>query len=432
MLLEVKKNFSCNTVLARFMENPTVASLSALLNQKVLAKGDCIPTRVYSDALLPDEINPLDEVNPYIRRPRNILLTGANGFLGCFMLDHLISITNANIFCLVRATSNQQAQKRLEEALIAFGLEYLLGKPRIKVIAGNLESPYLGLNEDNYYSLCNSIDSIYHNAANVNHIYDYAYLYAVNVGSTLALLRFSTTGINKGFHYISTLSAASNVNLSGEVVEAEPTNLPPAFINNGYNLTKWVSERLVWQALKRGLQTAIYRPGNITGDSRYGICQPRRNRILLLIKGSLQLGIFPRWNMTFDLCPVDFIAKAIICLSLTKTSLPIYHLHNPQSLTWVDYISSLIFFGYQFKFVEPAVWRSKLLQIDESNALFDIIYFYLDEENEDISDMSLIQSHRTSEILSGLGISYPEIESKLLLQHFRYLVESSFFPPPNT
>jgi amino acid adenylation domain-containing protein/thioester reductase-like protein len=432
MLLGVKKTLSRNMALARFMENPTVASLSSLLCDPTLAKGARIPTQVYSDALLPSDICPLAEVNPYVRQPRNILLTGANGFLGCFIIEQLLNLTSANIFCLVRAKNDEEARKRLNKSLISFGLAHLDKQSRIKVIAGDLEHSQLNLSENNYHTLCNLIDAIYHCGANVNHIYDYVYLYAANVSSTLILLRFATTGINKAFHYISTLSAASNVNESGEIVEAEPINAPPAFVNNGYNLTKWVSEQLVWQAFNVGVHGAIYRPGNITGDSQYSICQPERNRILLLIKGSLQLGVIPRWEMAFDLSPVDFLAHAIVSLSLSKSPLLVYHLHNPKPLTWVDYVSTLRIFGYQFDFVEPDLWRSRLLQIDETNALFDVISFYLDDENEDIGDMSLIHWQGTANALAELGINYPEKNLDLLQIHFRYLIESGFLPDPVT
>jgi amino acid adenylation domain-containing protein/thioester reductase-like protein len=432
LLLTVKKTLSHSVALVRFIENPTVASLSSLLGDQTLAKNDRIPTRVYSDTLLSNDIRPLAEVNPYIRQPRNVLLTGANGFLGCFIIERLISLTKANIFCLVRAINEEEAQKRLKKALISFGLVHLVDQSRIKVIVGDLEQPRLDLSKDSYHVLCNSIDVIYHNGAHVNHIYDYASLYAANVGSTLTLLRFATTGINKAFHYISTLSAASNANASGELVEAEPANVPPAFINNGYNLTKWVSECLVSQAFNTGVNAAIYRPGNIIGDCQHGICRPDKNRILRLIKGSLQLGVFPRWEMAFDLSPIDFLASAIVALSLSNSPLPVYHLHDPKPITWIDYISTLHTFGYQFDFIEPDVWRSKLLQVDQTNALFDVISFYLDEENEDIGDMSHIHWQRTANALDRLDIDYPEKNFDLLKRHFIYLIESGFFPKPVT
>ncbi|WP_256825653.1 SDR family oxidoreductase, partial [Pseudomonas juntendi] len=69
---------------------------------------------------------------------------------------------------------------------------------------------------------------------------------------------------------------------------------------------------LVWEAAERGVDATILRPGNITGVASSGLCQPTRNRILLLVKGSLQLGAAPAGDTDFDFTPVDFLAHAAV------------------------------------------------------------------------------------------------------------------------
>lgn len=430
MLLAVKKTLSRDMALARFVENPTIASLASLLSNPDLAKGARIASRVYEDAVLPDDVAPLPTYNASIHQPERVLLTGANGFLGCFILEQLLQQTRAQVVCLVRGADDAQAHARLNSALISFGLLALIDHPRILVLAGDIGMPNLGVPESRFAELAATIDAIYHNGAHVNHLFDYSYLYQANVGSTLMLLRLACTGKNKSLHFVSTLSAASQVNANGELEESGPADVPPAFVNNGYNLTKWVSERLVWQAAQRGLSATIYRPGNITGHARTGTCQPDRNRILLLLKGSLQMEAMPVWpDMSFDLSPVDYLAQAIVGLSLVEQGEPVYHLHNPMPLTWKEYVNTLTQLGYRFEWIAPDAWRQRLLQLDEHNALFDVISFYLDEENEDIGDMSVIHWQRTARMLKQIGVDYPAKDHALLHAHFRYLMDCGFLPP---
>ena len=43
-----------------------------------------------------------------------------------------------------------------------------------------------------------------------------------------------------------------------------------AGLPNGYAKSKWVADRMMQEAVARGLPVSIYRPGFISGDSRDG------------------------------------------------------------------------------------------------------------------------------------------------------------------
>lgn len=49
--------------------------------------------------------------------PENIFLTGGTGFLGVFLLYELLEQTNANIYCLVRASTKIDGKQRLQQSL---------------------------------------------------------------------------------------------------------------------------------------------------------------------------------------------------------------------------------------------------------------------------------------------------------------------------
>ncbi|WP_456280532.1 amino acid adenylation domain-containing protein [Cupriavidus sp. JZ107] len=431
LMLAVKMQFAGNAPLARFMERPTIAALATLLTDREQKKGDQIPERVYEDMRLPDDVWPVEGVRKRAGDPEAVLLTGANGFLGSFLAAELIAQTRATVYCLIRAEDAAAGRARLDQALHANGLTALVGHPRVRVVLGDLARPRLGLSPDAWRHLAREIDAIYHNGAHVNHVYDYPFLYEANVGSTLELLRLACDHRNKSLHFVSTLSAASAMDGGGMVLEEGPAMNAPAFVNNGYNVSKWVSEHLVWEALQRGFDVTILRPGNITGVAATGLCQPDRNRILLLVKGSVQLGYAPAGDTAFDFSPVDALARAMVrCTLDPRRDAAVFHLQNPQPLSWEDYLGALARLGYDLTLEDPAAWRRRLPSIDERNALFDVVAFYLDDSQEDIGDMSRIACARTTATLARLGVAYPAKDRSLLESHFRYLVESGFLPRP--
>ena len=64
------------------------------------------------DAVLDDSIQPNLSLPPTVN-PNRILLTGATGFLGAFLLSELLKKTSADIYCLVRAESTDKASTKL-------------------------------------------------------------------------------------------------------------------------------------------------------------------------------------------------------------------------------------------------------------------------------------------------------------------------------
>ncbi len=63
---------------------------------------------------------------------------------------------------------------------------------------------------------------------------------------------------------------------AGHILEAPAASSLPLYIKNGYNLSKWVAERLIGRAVAQGAWVNIHRPGNISFNSRNGCAKPRR------------------------------------------------------------------------------------------------------------------------------------------------------------
>ena len=108
---------------------------------------------------------------------KHVLLTGATGFLGPFLLRSLLDQTSAVYTVLVRAADPAAARERLKTDLEAAGLYDLRTAEafdaRVHAICGDLASPRLGLSDRVWLQLAETIDTIVHNGAWVDYVLDY-------------------------------------------------------------------------------------------------------------------------------------------------------------------------------------------------------------------------------------------------------------------
>ena len=137
----------------------------------------------------------------------HILLTGATGFLGPFLLRNLLIRTNSVIHVLIRATDTEHGLDRIiaslrKAKLWSPALEALV-REQVRVVCGDLAQPNLGLGEDAFAGLAATVDAIVHNGALVNYVRTYDALRPANVEGTRELLRLAMTTHRKTFHLVS-------------------------------------------------------------------------------------------------------------------------------------------------------------------------------------------------------------------------------------
>ena len=140
--------------------------------------------RMRADGSLPPEVQP----GPAALNGNNldlVLLTGATGFLGAYLLSTLLRETAATVLCLVRSGEKSVGQDRVRQNLKSFGLWEPGLEERIRLIPGDVSRPRLGWTERQYQTLSNQVSAIYHAAADVNWVYPYSQLREVNVEGTL-------------------------------------------------------------------------------------------------------------------------------------------------------------------------------------------------------------------------------------------------------
>ncbi|MBW8130788.1 MULTISPECIES: amino acid adenylation domain-containing protein [Pseudomonas] len=422
LLLRFREQFGRSFSLSHFIEAPTIRTLATWVED---GEGPDAPSsQAVRDAQQEWSLNLLPENRA--GDPHKVIVTGANSFVGVHIVEALLAGHATQVACLVREEPGHSAMMRFTQALREYRLDHL-DLSRVQVFAADISLPRLGLANDAYDTLTRDFGVLVHNAARVNHVMDYASLARDNVDPIFECLRLCETHCKKVFNFISTLSASSSLDTQGYVLEAPAATTLPLYIKNGYNLSKWVAERQLGRAVERGAWVNIHRPGNISFHSRTGACQPQKNRLMLMLKGSLQLGLVPRLALNFDLMPVDFLARFIAfhCAGF-QANRSVFNLHNPQPLSWAHYLDAFSRAGHRFRRVSIAHWQQEIRTVSQDNALFGVLGFYLERLDEDIGDTSMIRHDNARQGVQQMGAHYPDKDSALLSKGCNYLKAIGF------
>ncbi len=442
---EIEKHFEVRLPLIAIFQGRTIEALAEVL--RLQTDSSVVELQEPALDLQAKAVLDLDtcpEVRPseLITRPSHLLLTGATGFLGCFLLNELLQHTAAQIYCLMRASSTEEAQQRLQHTLEGAGLWQPAFRSRIVAVKGDLARPLLGLSKKQFEELAETLEVIYHNGALVNTLYPYQELKAPNVLGTQEILRLATHGKVKPLHYISTLSVFSHTATLQElpILEDEMLDEHAQHLLGGYAQSKWVAEKLVTIARSRGLPVTIYRPGRISGHSQTGAWRTE-DLICRMIKGSIQLGSVPGLiaEERLELTPVDYVSQAIVALARRKDSVgQAFHLFNPATISVGELIDYANAFGYQVRQVGYDTWVDELAGVTEGvtdNALAPLAPLFPKKGRVGQPVQALQRAFGNGNVVAGLAgtsITCPPADQKLLSAYFSHLIQSGFLPAPQS
>jgi thioester reductase-like protein len=271
--------------------------------------------------------------------PHTVVLTGATGFVGAFLLDALLRASDrGRVLCMVRAATVEEADGRLRANLARYGLSPPGVEERVVPLVADLSAPRLGLDAERWSELAEQVDTIYHNAAEMNWLAHYSTLRRTNVEGTRQILWLAAEGRPKTIHYVSSVGVAGR----GAALVEEGTDREQ-FLGkhgNGYEQSKWVAEGLVEQAGRRGVAIAIYRPGLVVGDSRSGACAAG-DFMNSVLRACIELGSCPQLPAAIDLSPVDYVTRGLVALSREASCVgQVFHLVHPEPVS-VDALRDL-------------------------------------------------------------------------------------------
>lgn len=397
-----------------------------------------IEQTLIADAQLPDDIRPAS-VAPS-GSPRSVLLTGATGFLGAFLLHELLTTTAVTVHCLVRAEDGVQGRERVLANLGTYGLAADIEPRRIVIVPGDLAKPRLGLTAAAFEELARAVDAIYHNGAWLNFFYAYDALKAANVLGTLEVLRLARIGTSKPVHYVSTSGVFYSRSYRGmRLPEADAADHCAGHAL-GYSQSKWVAERLVTAAGVRGLPVTVYRAPFITGHSETGGWNTD-DFICRLVQGIAALGAMPDLSASMDIVPVDYVARALVRLAQQPALAGRrFHLCAGNEVPWPALAGWLGENGYAVQ-VEPyARWLTRLPALrGTTHALAPFVPLFLEKPAPDQPTVpevflqsihSRIEGTETARTLAPLRLTPPVINAALWRTYLASLAADGLLPAP--
>ena len=445
---KIMLKFDIDIPIHQLFKVPTIRGVGELVefaqkNQLDVAIKDQHSVNLRKDSELDFEINLTGLPKANYFDPKDVLLTGGTGYLGAYLIKELMDRTSANVHVLARGKSTEHVYKRLVDNMIDFGIWQPSYAYRLVPLHGDLGSAQLGLSDDQWQSLADNIDCVYHNGALVNFVFPYSALRAANVQGTKELLKLCCQRKIKAFHYVSTIDTILSVHLNRPFIEDATAVDSTVSIPGGYTGSKWVAERTVHLAQEQGLPVSIYRPGLILGHTESGHTQTS-DYLVILLKGFLKMGLLPEFARIFDTVPVDYVAKAIVQVSKNPRSHgKFYHLFNPAPVTVYKYYEWIRNFGYQFEVAPSHETRRYVQQVGPDHPLYPLTPLILGATPEDeIAARSLdpiymnevqpdLECKNTLEMIAGSDVFCPPMDEQQAIKNIQYLIDIKWLETPD-
>ena len=378
------------------------------------------------DSVLAPEVSPNGSAKTTrLSQASSVLVSGATGFLGAFLLDELLRATrpSTRFYCLLRerASGQERPEDRILETVEFYGLSRPSTEGRVMPVLGDISRPWMGLDSEEYQELAEKIDLIFHCAASVDYSLSYEAAKPHSVDGTSEVLRFACTSRTKTVQYIS----SNGVFPGGDDTPYMEDNRIDGFVDRmegGYNQAKWAAERLVWSAVSRGLPACIYRPGNIGHHSSTGTVNPNdfQSQIIRACASSGYAPLAPDWR--FEMTPVDFLVNAIARFSDDPAHLgKVYNVAQQDPVTAESVFAHMQNLGYETDRVPLDEWKSRLQEMadrEDDLELGDLVRS-LDSVEGYLSDTSAYDISRFSEALAEIGMTMPTVDTAYVTRFLR-------------
>ena len=385
------------------------AMLARLSEEQAAYERECMTADARFEAL------PFDAGARHGDPTGDVLLTGATGFFGPFLLRALLEQTGSTFHALVRATDERQGMDKIRAALRRAGL---LAAPlsdaldrRVRVVSGDLGRHELGLRHETWNALAARVGSVIHNGALVHYVQSYDALRPANVDGTRELLRFAMTGLPKSFHFVS--STFIHGWSAKPILWETDDNAAMDNLDFGYAQSKWVAEQLVLAAGRNGLNVQVYRPSLISASS--GGAGSADDIAVRLLAFMITHGLAPEAGNQLSFLPADVAAHNIAAIVAAAASSPVpLHVTVDEYYSMVDVTREISrTYGYAFAYLPIPKF---VAEMNRRATRLDPIFPLLDFFNRSHPKISAMQrkrynndGYRAAREASGRGCADPTL-----------------------
>ncbi|KAL5314376.1 hypothetical protein ACEPPN_018802 [Leptodophora sp. 'Broadleaf-Isolate-01'] len=322
------------------------------------------------------------------------LLTGSTGSFGSYLLHTLLSSSKvAKVYCLNRRedVAESQAESNAKRGLVSSW------DHRVEFLKADLSQDMLGLKQEDYRRLKHDVTVIIHSQWQVN--FNLALSsFLSHIAGVLNLTKFSANAtFSPPITFISSIGTVSNyASLYDQPRIPEiPFHDPKIAADAGYAESKWIAERLLEEAGKRGVRSNIMRVGQIAGPVEDGTRETgewnRSEWFPSLIASSKYLKCLPTelpGHEEVAWIPVDTLSKILVEIVMADieelNTLPptqIFHLANPVASNWSTLVPKMAKFSQSspvngtepsIKSVPFATWFAKLDESSKADVDVDV------------------------------------------------------------
>lgn len=371
-----------------------------------------------------------------------VVVTGATGSLGAHIVAQLVRRPDiTEVCCLVRADSDETAQKRVIESMKAREIYHDLlpeHHRKISCYRSDFSKSDLGLNDAVYGEISKKIKSLIHSAWSVNFNKNLSSFEADCIAGAKNLMMLCLSAQQPqpaSFNFCSSVSTV--VNTPGDTV---PEVLPTSFNSAqgmGYAQSKLVTENLVAQAARQtGMSARVLRIGQIVADTKHGIWNATE-AIPLMLQAATTIGALPALDESPRWLPVDNVAESVIAISLpepqSETQDYFFNIVNPRSFHWTgDLLPALRAAGLQFEEVGQREWVARLRKSNpdpEVNPTIKLVEFFASKYDNDVTKRrSLGYETRKTEAAAPVLSHVPALQSDLVQKFVRRFLSTSWAP----
>ena len=274
---------------------------------------------------------------------RDVLLTGATGFIGRFFLVELLrQSAGLRVHCVVRADSAAHGHERIRGALEQAEIWDDSFGGRIEPVIGDIGQPRFGLGAGQFDALSRRMDAAYHLAADINLQSSYLDIRRINTFGVRNVLELCLRERFKHLFYASTMGVFPQYFGSfanefrddpiGHQTQPDLAKMKKTFPLGllGYPWSKLVSEQALLFAERAGMPLAILRlPQTNLSSNGYS---PADDLAVRMFAAAVQCETLPE-GFTFRSSAeaVDTLSRASVAISLNPDRrFTIYHCCNPQ------------------------------------------------------------------------------------------------------